>query len=82
MRGRSRRWATTRRRTAGHGTIRSRQDAVRALEAVAEYFRRNEPSSPVPLIVERAKRMVSMDFLAVLADLAPDALEQARRATG
>jgi len=55
---------------------------VRALEAVAEYFRRNEPSSPVPLIVERAKRMVAMDFLAVLADLAPDALEQARRATG
>ena len=64
------------------GSIRSRQDAVRALEAVAEYFRRNEPSSPVPLIVERAKRMVAMDFLAVLADLAPDALEQARRATG
>jgi len=64
------------------GAIRSRQDAVRSLEAVAEYFRRNEPSSPVPLIVERAKRVVAMDFLAVLAELAPDALEQARRATG
>lgn len=64
------------------GSIRSRQDAVRALEGVAEYFRRNEPSSPVPLIVERAKRVVAMDFLAVLAELAPDALEQARRATG
>jgi len=36
----------------------------------------------VPLIVERAKRVVAMDFLAVLAELAPDALEQARRATG
>jgi type VI secretion system protein ImpA len=64
------------------GSIRSRQDAVRALDGVAEYFRRNEPSSPVPLIVERAKRVVAMDFLAVLAELAPDALEQARRATG
>jgi type VI secretion system protein ImpA len=64
------------------GKIRSRHDAVRALEAVAEYFRRHEPSSPVPLIVERAKRVVAMDFLAVLAELAPDALEQARRATG
>jgi type VI secretion system protein ImpA len=62
--------------------IRTRQDAVRALEAVASYFRRNEPGSPVPLLVERAKRMVSMDFLEVLADLAPEALEQARRATG
>jgi type VI secretion system protein ImpA len=64
------------------GAIRSRQDAIRALEAVANYFRRNEPGSPVPLLVERAKRMISMDFLELLADLAPEALEQARRATG
>jgi len=64
------------------GVIKSRQDAVRALEAVMDYFRRNEPSSPVPLVVERAKRMVSMDFLEVLADLAPEALEPARKATG
>ena len=67
---------------AAVGSIRSRHDAVRALDAVAEYFRRHEPSSPVPLIVERARRVVAMDFLAVLAELAPDALEQARRATG
>lgn len=64
------------------GNIRSRHDAVRALDAVADYFRRHEPSSPVSLMVERARRMVAMDFLAVLAELAPDALEQARRATG
>jgi type VI secretion system protein ImpA len=64
------------------GAIRSRQDAIRALEAVAGYFRRNEPGSPVPLLVERAKRMISMDFLELLADLAPEALEQAKRATG
>jgi type VI secretion system protein ImpA len=64
------------------GAIKSRHDAMRALDAVANYFRRNEPSSPVPLIVERAKRMVTMDFLEVIADLAPDALEQARRAAG
>ncbi len=62
------------------GAIHSRQDAIRALEAVANYFRRNEPGSPVPLLVERAKRMISMDFLELLADLAPEALEQARRA--
>lgn len=64
------------------GSIASRQDAVRALEAVAEFFRRNEPSSPIPLIVERAKRLVSKDFLEVLADVAPDALAQARAAGG
>jgi type VI secretion system protein ImpA len=64
------------------GAIGSRQDAIRALDAVAEYFRRNEPSSPVPLIVERAKRLVSKDFLEVLADIAPEALASARAAGG
>jgi type VI secretion system protein ImpA len=64
------------------GAIQSRQDAVRALEAVAEYFRRNEPSSPIPLFVERAKRLVAKDFLEVLADIAPDALVVARSAGG
>jgi type VI secretion system protein ImpA len=64
------------------GAVKSRQDAIRALDAVATYFRKNEPSSPVPLLVERAKRMVSMDFLEALAELAPDGLDQARKAAG
>jgi type VI secretion system protein ImpA len=64
------------------GAIKSRQDAVRALDAVAEYFRRNEPSSPIPLFVERAKRLVSKSFLEVLADVVPDAVGQARAAGG
>jgi type VI secretion system protein ImpA len=64
------------------GTIQSREDAIRALDAIAQFFRQSEPSSPVPLIVERAKRLVSKDFLEVLADVAPDALAQARAAGG
>jgi type VI secretion system protein ImpA len=64
------------------GVITSRQDAIRALDAVAEYFRRNEPSSPIPLFVERAKRLVSKNFLEVLADVAPEAVPRARAAGG
>jgi type VI secretion system protein ImpA len=64
------------------GAIASRQDAIRALDAVADYFRRNEPSSPIPLFVDRAKRLVAKDFLEVLADIAPDALGVARSAGG
>lgn len=64
------------------GDIRSRDDALRTLDAVAAYFRTNEPSSPVPLFIERAKRLVSKDFLAVLEDIAPDALPQAKAAGG
>ena len=64
------------------GAIKSRQDAIRALDAVAEFFRHNEPSSPIPLLIDRAKRLVSKSFLEVLADVAPDALAQARSAGG
>ena len=64
------------------GAIRSRQDAIRALDAVAEFFKANEPSSPVPLLIDRAKRLVSKSFLEVLADIAPDAMPQARSAGG
>jgi type VI secretion system protein ImpA len=69
-------------KTVSVGAIASRQDAIRALDAVAEYFRRNEPSSPIPLLVERAKRLVAKDFLEVLADIAPDAVSVARSAGG
>jgi type VI secretion system protein ImpA len=62
--------------------INSRHDAIRALDAVSAYFRANEPSSPIPLFIERAKRLVAKDFLEVLADIAPDALSQARSAGG
>lgn len=64
------------------GAIRSRQDAIRALDAVAQYFRDHEPSSPIPLFVNRAKRLVSKDFLEVLADVVPDALSQAKSVGG
>ena len=66
----------------GVGSIRSRDDAARALEAVAEFFRKNEPSSPVPIVVERAKRLISLNFLEVLADMAPDGLDEAKRIGG
>ena len=67
---------------APDGIVKSRQDAIRALDAVADFFKRTEPSSPIPLFLARAKRLVSKDFLEVLADIAPDAVAQARAAGG
>ena len=64
------------------GSIRTREDAIRALDAVATFFRKTEPSSPVPLFVERAKRLVAANFLDVLADVVPDAVPDAKRAGG
>jgi type VI secretion system protein ImpA len=64
------------------GEIASRQDAVRAIDAISAFFRKNEPSSPVPLLLDRAKRLVSKSFLEVLEDIAPESLTQVRQLGG
>ncbi len=61
------------------GRVNSRQDVLRALDAVAEYYARKEPASPVPFALRRAREWVSLDFLAVLEDIAPGSLDEARR---
>lgn len=64
------------------GSVSSRQDVVRALEAVITYYVSNEPSSLVPIIVERAKRMVTMSFLDSLAEVAPEVVDPVKKAVG
>ncbi len=64
------------------GEIRSRDDAIRVLDRVSEYFRRNEPSSPVPLLLQRAKRLISKDFMEILRDMAPQGLSEAEKIGG
>ena len=46
------------------------------LEQICDFYRRTEPSSPVPLILQRARRLVDMDFVQLLTDLAPESLNQ------
>jgi len=58
------------------GEIRSPQDVIRVLEKVCQYYARHEPSSPVPLLVRRAQRLVSKDFLDIVRDLTPGAMDQ------
>jgi type VI secretion system protein ImpA len=59
------------------GEISSREDVIRTIDKLCEYYRRYEPSSPVPLFLNRAKRLASKSFLDILRDLTPDALAQA-----
>ena len=62
--------------------VNTRTDAVRLLDLVCEYYRKNEPSSPLPLLIERARRLAEMNFLDILRDLAPDGLGQAQNIVG
>lgn len=58
------------------GQIRSRADVVLFLDKICRYYADHEPSSPVPLILERAKRLVPLGFLDILKDVAPDGVDQ------
>ncbi len=64
------------------GTIQSRADVLKALDLICQYYREREPSSPVPLILQRAHRLVDKDFMAIVTDLTPDALAHLQVITG
>ena len=53
-----------------------------ALDRIMAYYARSEPSSPVPLLLDRAKRLVGADFLSIIKDLANDSLTEVRRVGG
>lgn len=61
------------------GRMDSRDDVVAALDAIGDYYRRREPSSPVLALIQRARSWVSMDFMAVLEDIAPESTNDAKR---
>jgi len=56
------------------GSIQTRDEAVRALDLICAYYRDREPSSPVPLLLQRAKRLATMDFMQIMTDMTPDAI--------
>ncbi|HUG60452.1 MAG TPA: hypothetical protein VMP03_01330, partial [Methylomirabilota bacterium] len=53
--------------------ISTRAEASALLEQVAHFYRQSEPSSPVPLLIDRARALGSRDFLSLLKDLLPEA---------
>jgi type VI secretion system protein ImpA len=66
----------------GIGALRTRQDALRALDAVCEFLSRSEPSNPAPLLIRRAQRLIGSDFLDIMRDMAPESLAQIEAITG
>jgi type VI secretion system protein ImpA len=62
--------------------VSTRADAMRLLDLVLDYYRRYEPSSPLPLLLERARRLADKNFIDILRDLAPDGVNQAQFVIG
>lgn len=61
------------------GRVESREDVIKALDAIGDYYRAREPGSPVPVLLKRARHWVSLEFMDVLEDLVPDSLAEARK---
>lgn len=68
--------------SAATGAIRSRSDVITLLDKISEYLQRTEPTNPVPLLLQRSKRLMSMNFVELMGDIAPDGLTQAQVVIG
>lgn len=64
------------------GTVNSRADVVKALDRVCDYYAAHEPSSPIPLLLRRAQRLVEKSFMEILEDMAPDGVTAAKLVSG
>jgi type VI secretion system protein ImpA len=63
--------------TAAPGRLQSREDVARTLDLVIDYYGRVEPSSPIPVALGRIKGWITMDFVSILADIAPGSVAEA-----
>jgi type VI secretion system protein ImpA len=62
--------------------LTSRDDVERCFDLILAYYQQCEPSSPVPILINRAKKLVNSDFLDIVRDIFPDALDQVQKLGG
>ena len=60
------------------GRVETRDDVLKSLDAITDYYRRSEPAHPLLYLLQRARDWVTMDFLELMAEIAPDAQQMAR----
>jgi type VI secretion system protein ImpA len=64
------------------GRIEGPQDVIRRIDDICEYYARCEPSSPIPLLLRRAQRLVGMNFVDLMKDLAPGGMSELQIISG
>jgi type VI secretion system protein ImpA len=62
--------------------IESRDDAIRAINLVCAYLERAEPTNPAQLLLRRAERLIDRNFLQLIKQFAPDAMNEVARVMG
>ena len=66
----------------GHGPIGTREDAFRSLMQVADFFRRTEPQSPIPYMLDQAVRWGKMPLAELLKEMLSESIPDALRLVG
>lgn len=62
--------------------ISSRHDVIKTLDLLCQYYAEHEPSSPVPILLQRAKILATASFMEIMQNLVPDALAQIQQLKG
>jgi type VI secretion system protein ImpA len=62
--------------------IGNRDDVLRTLDRILSYYARHEPSSPVPVLLNRARSLVSADFATIVRNLIPEGISQFEKLRG
>lgn len=62
-------------KSAPSGAITSPRDVEMAIDRILAYYTAYEPSSPLPIILQRAKRLVGADFMTIMRDIAPSGVD-------
>jgi len=60
-------------------TLTKREDVVRAIDAICDFYKEHDVASPVPIMMRRCQRLVTANFEQILGDLLTDQLAAFRK---
>ncbi|MCC6518464.1 MAG: type VI secretion system ImpA family N-terminal domain-containing protein [Tabrizicola sp.] len=64
------------------GAVNSRRDVERCLDMIIDFYERTEPSSPIPHLARRMRKMVPMNFLQLMEEIAPSGMKEFKNVAG
>lgn len=64
------------------GSVNSRRDVERCLDMIIDFYERTEPSSPIPHLARRMRKMVPMNFLQLMEEIAPSGMKEFKSVAG
>ncbi len=62
--------------------LNTRAEVASCLDLIIDFYDRSEPASPLPHLARRMKKMVPMDFLQLMEEIAPGGLKEFRHVAG